>query len=42
MYFAFIFWRITITSLQEDLKLCKDSFFQEIYTKSSVTCILPV
>ena len=32
MYFAFIFSRITITSSQKTLKLCKHSFFQELHT----------
>ena len=30
------------TSSKEALKVCKQSFFQEIWAKSSVTCNLPV
>ena len=41
--FAFIFSEyITIASSEDALKLCEHNFSQEIHTKSSVPCNLPV
>ena len=43
MFFAFIFSeRITITSSKEALKVWEHNFYQEMQTKSSITCNLSV